>query len=75
MDMFDNKPKDQIYGVPADIAEFVESDPADTLRRLSALTAIAKKKLEAGDPQSKADASGILEIVSYRLSMLQSDFD
>ncbi len=74
MDISDSLPKGQIYGLPADITEFVDSDPADTLRRLSALTAIAKKKLEEGDPESKADASGILELVSYRLSLLQTEF-
>ena len=67
------KPLEESLGLPPEVLEFSGVDRSADTDRLIQLISLAKRLAQSDNPDDRQKASGILELVSYRLSVLQSD--
>lgn len=70
---FNKKPFDASLGIPPEALEFSGADKSADTERLIQLISHAKRLALSDNADDRQRASDLLELVSYRLSVMQSD--
>lgn len=68
-------PTEKSLGLVAEAIEFSEHDDAANAELLVKLVGRAKRLALSEDPADRQKAANLLELVSYRLSLMQSTYE